>query len=130
MATEKKKPDASEDIKAVEIKLERIPVENLAEVTQTLDRVRAAAQKLVGKIAEAAEKYPEATDELTDGEKLTQSDVARHHLEIVSNEVGKGTQHARPGDENRSKRRHDEREIKLRKVRWRSSEIKTEFIFV
>ncbi len=85
-------------------------------MTKTLDRVRAAAQKLVGKIAEAAEKYAEASDELTDGGKLTHSDVARHHLEMVSNEVGKGTQHARSGDEDRSKRRDDEGEIKLREA--------------
>jgi hypothetical protein len=76
--------DATDNIKTFEIKLERIPVENLAEVTETLDRVRIAAQKLVGKIAEEAEKYAEASDELDRGGLRTHSGVARHHLEVVS----------------------------------------------
>jgi hypothetical protein len=91
MKAEKKKKDVADDIKTFEIKLERIPVENLAEVTETLDRVRTAAQKLVGKIAEAADKYAEASDELI-GRSIgvqTHSAVARRHLEIVSVEVGK-----------------------------------------
>jgi hypothetical protein len=57
MKSEKKKEDGTDDIKAFEIKLERIPVENLAEVTATLDRVRTAAQKLVGKLAEEADSF-------------------------------------------------------------------------
>lgn len=39
MPTEKKKTDAEDNIEALEIKLEHVPVENLAEVTVTLDRV-------------------------------------------------------------------------------------------
>jgi hypothetical protein len=57
MVSEKKKANVADNIEAFEIKLERVPVENLAEVTETLDRVRTAAQKLVGKLAEEADRF-------------------------------------------------------------------------
>src|ERR1700730_13828719 len=56
MKTDQKKAPPEAEIDALEIKLERIPADNLAEVTATLDRVRTTAEKLVGKIAEATEK--------------------------------------------------------------------------
>ena len=49
-----------------EIKLERVPVENLAEVTETLDCVRVAAQKLVLKLTEATDRYAESSNETRD----------------------------------------------------------------
>ena len=52
MPPQKKKANATDQIEAFEIKLERTPVENLAEVTETLDRARISAQKLIGKLAE------------------------------------------------------------------------------
>lgn len=48
---------------SIEIKLERVPAENVAEITATLDRVRIAAKKLVGQIADAA-------DQLSQGMKI------------------------------------------------------------
>jgi hypothetical protein len=62
-----------------EIKLERVPVENLAEVTETLDRVRVAAQKLVVKLTEATDRYAESSNETRD----------RIELGNTSTEVGK-----------------------------------------
>jgi hypothetical protein len=53
----KKPADLASEIEAYEIKLERIPVENLAQVTETLDRARITAQKLVSKLAEETDKY-------------------------------------------------------------------------
>jgi hypothetical protein len=57
MPPQKKKANAADKIEAFEIKLERIPVENLAEVTETLDRARISAQKLIGKLAEEADRF-------------------------------------------------------------------------
>jgi hypothetical protein len=57
MKPEKKKPDAADEIEAVEIELERIPVHNVAEVVDTLDRVRVSAQKLISKISEETHMY-------------------------------------------------------------------------
>ena len=58
MKTKQKKQSPEDDLDVLDIKLEleRIPVENIAEVTETLDRVRISAQKLVSRIAEATEK--------------------------------------------------------------------------
>jgi hypothetical protein len=89
MEPEQKKAAAEADIEALEIKLARIPVENLAEVTETLDRVRVAAQKLVGKIAEAADKYAAASDQLDSRNLRSPSDIARNQLENISTQVGK-----------------------------------------
>ena len=59
MKTKQKKQSPEDDLDVLEIKLERIPIENIAEVTETLDRVRISAQKLVCRIAEATEKVGE-----------------------------------------------------------------------
>ena len=56
MKTKQKKQSPEDDLDVLEIKLERIPVENIAEVSETLDRVWISAQKLVSRIAEATEK--------------------------------------------------------------------------
>ena len=56
MKTKQKKQSPEDDLDVLEIKLERIPVENIAEVSETLDRVRISAQKLVSRVAEATEK--------------------------------------------------------------------------
>lgn len=53
---EQKKTTAKDDLDVLEINLERVPVENLAEVIATLDRVRSAAQKLGDKLADETEK--------------------------------------------------------------------------
>ena len=56
MKAKQKKQSPEDDLDVLEIKLERIPVENIAEVSETLDGVRISAQKLVSRIAEATEK--------------------------------------------------------------------------
>jgi hypothetical protein len=76
MKPEKKKPVAEEELEALEIKLKRIPIENLAEVTETLDRVRKSAQKLVGKLAEL-------TDQFENGE------ITATQLEYKADSIGK-----------------------------------------
>jgi hypothetical protein len=86
-------------IKAIEIKLERIPVENLAEVTETLDRVRVSAQKLVSMLAEATEKY--VNGEINGGQFSNTSSI-----------VGDGLKMLDQGMKIVLKRRHDEREVK------------------
>ena len=57
MKPEKNKSTAEDDPEVLEITLERIPVENLAEVTDTLDRVRISARKLIAKIAEQTDLF-------------------------------------------------------------------------
>jgi hypothetical protein len=77
MKTDQKKAPPEAEINALEIKLERIPVENLAEVTATLDRVRTTAEKLVGKIAEATEK-------------LENGEITYGQFESIAAHVGQG----------------------------------------
>jgi hypothetical protein len=77
MKTDEKKAPAEAEIDALEIKLERIPADNLAEVTSTLDRVRITAQKLLGKIAEATEK-------------LESGEITYGQFENITAHVGQG----------------------------------------
>jgi hypothetical protein len=77
MKTDQKKAPPEAEIDALEIKLERIPADNLAEVTATLDRVRITAQKLLGKIAEATEK-------------LESGEITYGQFENITAHVGQG----------------------------------------
>ena len=77
MKTDQKKAPAEAEIDALEIKLERIPADNLAEVTATLDRVRITAQKLLSKIAEATEK-------------LESGEITYGQFENITAHVGQG----------------------------------------
>ncbi len=83
MPTKKKKADVANDGETFEIKLERVPVENLAEVTETLDRVRKIAQRLVGQLDKAAGKYE--SGEIDKGRPYDSNDFERE-----SERVGKG----------------------------------------
>jgi hypothetical protein len=77
MKTDQKKAPPEAEIDALEIKLERIPADNLAEVTATLDHVRITAQKLLGKIAEATEK-------------LESGEITYGQFENITAHVGQG----------------------------------------
>ncbi len=57
MKPKQEKPSPADDLDVEVINLERIPVENIAQVTETLDRVRISAQKLTYKLADATEMF-------------------------------------------------------------------------
>ena len=65
------------------IDLERVPVENIAEVTETLDRVRRISQRLIGQIKQAADK-------LERGEPTHRGKYDTVDFEHDSERIGKG----------------------------------------
>jgi hypothetical protein len=77
------KTGAADNIEAFEIKLEQIPVGNLAEVTETLDRVRRIAKRLIEQLDKAAGKYE--SGEVVKGRPYDSRD-----FEMESERIGKG----------------------------------------